>query len=63
MKNHEWIDGKLLQTNKKHSHLKQKQKDKIYEWMYAAFREVFQQNDRFPGQRHEQVSLGRRGLA
>jgi len=34
LKNHEWVDGKLLQTNKKYSHLKQKQKQdpeyKIY---------------------------------
>lgn len=36
MKNHEWVGDKLLQTNKKYSHLKQKQRDKIYEWMYAA---------------------------
>lgn len=27
MKNHEWVDGKLLQTNKKYSHLKLKQKE------------------------------------
>ena len=31
MKNHEWVDGKLLQTNKKYSHLKQKQKERIYQ--------------------------------
>ena len=29
MKNHEWVDGKLLQTNKKYSHLKQKQKERL----------------------------------
>ena len=57
MKNHEWIDGKLLQTNKKYSNLKQKQKDKIYEWMYAAFKDVFQQNGQFPGQKQDEVIL------
>jgi len=57
MKNHEWIDGKLLQTNKKYSQLKLKQKEKIYEWMYAAFRDVFQQNGRFPGQKQDEVIL------
>ena len=57
MKNHEWIDGKILQTNKKYSHLKQKQKDKIYEWMYAAFKDVFQQNGRFPGQKQDEIIL------
>ena len=36
MKNHEWVDGKLLQTNKKYSQLKLKQKEKIHEWMYTA---------------------------
>ena len=33
-KNHEMIDGKLLQTDKKYSHLKLRQKEKIAEWMY-----------------------------
>lgn len=31
MKNHEWVDGRLLQTNKKWSHLKERQKTWIYE--------------------------------
>ena len=33
-KNHKMIDGRLLQTNKKYSQLKMKQKEKIAEWMY-----------------------------
>ena len=32
-KNHEMIDGKLLQTDKKYAQLKLKQKEKIAEWM------------------------------
>ena len=32
MKNHEWVDGRLLQTNKKWSALKQKQRELIYEF-------------------------------
>ena len=37
MKNHEWVDGKLLLTSKKYSHLKLKQKEKIYQWMKRHF--------------------------
>ena len=33
-KNHEMIDGKLLQTDKKYSQLKLKQKEKIADWMF-----------------------------
>ena len=29
MKNHEWVNGKLLQTNKKYSQLKLKQKENM----------------------------------
>lgn len=35
-KNHKMIDGRLLQTNKKYSQLKMKQKEKIAEWMFHA---------------------------
>ena len=37
MKNHRLIDGKLLQTNKKFSQLKQKQKEWINEILYREF--------------------------
>ncbi len=40
MRNHEWVNGKLLQTNKKYSHLKLKQKEKIYQWMYDSYRKA-----------------------
>jgi len=33
-KNHEFVGGKLLQTNKKFSQLKEKQKSLIAEWFY-----------------------------
>ena len=51
MKNHEWVDGQLLQTNKKYSHLKQAQKDKIHRWMYYAYKQFFLDHNRFPGQK------------
>lgn len=51
MKNHEWVDDQLLQTNKKYSHLKQAQKDKIHRWMYYAYKQFFLDHNRFPGQK------------
>lgn len=57
MKNHEWIEGKLLQTNKKYSQLKLKQKEKIHEWMYIAFRDSYKKNGRFPGKQEDEDIL------
>lgn len=37
MKNHKYENGKLLQTNKKFSQLKQAQKEKIYNWLKASY--------------------------
>ena len=48
MKNHEWVDGRLLQTNKKYSHLKQKQKERIYQWMYDAYRATYMKSGKYP---------------
>lgn len=48
MKNHKWVDGKLLQTNKKYAQLKLRQKEKIYQWMYESYRETYQRLGRFP---------------
>ena len=46
-KNHKMIDGRLLQTNKKYSQLKMKQKEKIAEWMFQATRDYYMNpNDR-----------------
>lgn len=51
MKNHEMVDGQLLQTNKKYSQLKQAQKEKIHRWMYDAYRQFYLDHNRFPGQK------------
>lgn len=40
MKNHTFVDGKLLQTNKKFSHLKLKQQQQIMDWLTLATREA-----------------------
>ena len=47
-KNHKMIDGKLLQTDKKYSHLKLKQKEKIAEWMYLETKAYYEKNYTFP---------------
>jgi len=47
-KNHEMIDGKLLQTNKKYAQLKLKQKEKIAEWMFQATRDYYMKKIHFP---------------
>ena len=57
MKNHEWVDGKLLQTNKKYSHLKLKQKEKIHQWMYESYREFFLKNKKFPEAKDTDIIL------
>ena len=38
MSKHKMVDGRLLQMNKSYGQLKQKQKEKISEWMYQAYR-------------------------
>ena len=53
MKNHEWVDGKLLQTNKKYSHLKQKQKERIYQWMYDAYKSVYKKSGKYPDDKED----------
>lgn len=37
MKNHVRVNGQLLQTNKTFRQLKQRQKEKIYDWMFDAY--------------------------
>lgn len=38
MSKHKMVDGRLLQMNKSYGQLKKKQKEKISEWMYQAYR-------------------------
>lgn len=58
-KNHKMVDGKLLQTDKKYSHLKLKQKEKISEWMYLETRAYYEKNYTFPGDKQlEEVVSG-----
>lgn len=47
-KNHEFVGGKLLQTNKKFSQLKEKQKALIAEWFYIECDNFYKENNKFP---------------
>lgn len=38
MKKHQLVNGRLLQTDKKFSHLKEHQKEQISLWLYEAYR-------------------------
>lgn len=38
MSKHRMVDGKLLQMNKRYTDLKNRQKDKIADWMYEAYK-------------------------
>lgn len=53
MKNHECVDGKLLQSNKKYSHLKQKQKERIYQWMYDAYKAAYKKSGKYPDDKED----------
>ncbi len=57
MKNHIRIDGKLFQTNKSYNQLKQKQKDKIAQWMYDETRAFFEKNGMFPTAKTEYIVI------
>lgn len=47
-KNHVMTDRGLLQTDKKFSALKERQKTKIAEWMYEAYRNCYVESGRIP---------------
>ncbi len=51
MKNHQLVNGKLLQTNKKYSHLKQRQQQKIAGWMYEETYAYYKTHQEFPKDR------------
>ena len=59
MKNHKMVGGKLLQTNKKYSQLKLKQKEKIYQWMYGSYQQFYLENKRFPEAKDNDLILSR----
>ena len=52
-KNHKMVDGKLLQTDKKYSNLKMKQKENINLWIGQEIRSYYKENRRMPRKEHE----------
>jgi len=56
-KNHEFVGGKLLQTNKKFSQLKEKQKSLIAEWFYIECDNFYKSNNKFPSSKSETEAI------
>ena len=50
-KNHEIVDGRLLQTDKRFSALKNKQKEKISGWFFAEYSKIYEQEGLPPDSR------------
>ena len=57
MKNHLMVNGKLLQTNKKFSHLKNSQKEKINGWLYEEYEKLWKENGRTPGKPQKETII------
>ncbi len=56
MKNHVWVDGQLRQTNKQFSDLKQRQKERITQWMKEETEAYYRLHQRYPvGRQSEDV--------
>lgn len=47
------VNGQLLNMDKKFSHLKQKQKQTISEWLYYATLDFYNQNKRMPNKNNK----------
>jgi len=56
-KNHQVVNGRLLQTDKRFSQLKQRQKEKIHEWLYEEYRTIYQKIEKPPDSRHNDTIL------
>lgn len=54
-KNHEWVNGRLLQTDKSFSALKERQKTKIHEWFKEETLRFYQENHRMPMKKYASV--------
>ena len=57
MKNHIMVNGKLLQTNKKFSQLKNSQKQKINEWLYEEYEKLRNEKGREPGRAQKEIII------
>ena len=57
MKNHQIMEGKLLQINKKFSALKESQKTKVAEWEYEAYKDSYLKYKKVPDKQREDEIL------
>lgn len=57
-KNHAVVNGRLIQTDKKFSALKEKQKTKIAEWLYSSYRQSYLDCGRLPGRQEDEEIVG-----
>lgn len=55
MKNHKMVGGKLLQTNKKWSHLTMKEKETIYNHLKELYIDFFNKNKRVPNKEDKKI--------
>ena len=58
MKDHKKVGGKLLQTNKRFSDLKEKQKTKINEWLYMEYMKYRKSTNKLPDKEQHKAHLG-----
>ena len=56
-KNHRIVNGRLIQTDKRYSALKQSQKQKINEWLYEEYAELYKTNNIPPDSRYNEYIL------
>lgn len=56
-KNHVMADGRLLQTGKRFSALKEKQKMQIAEWFYEAYKSVYMESGRLSSKEADEKIL------
>jgi len=56
-KNHQWVDGRLLQTDKRFSQLKEAQKEKINRWLYEEYSQIYDRVGQPPDSRHNDTIL------
>lgn len=57
MKNHKMVNGKLLQTNKKWSHLKMRQREEIYNYFKEEYKKFFKENNKVPTKEDRRIIL------
>ena len=51
------VDGRLFQTDKKFSALKEKQKTKIAKWIYEAYRKCYAESGKIPTKKNDSEIL------